>query len=285
MFRAWHHGMRVHALNLVTVVILSAGHRPGSYVDGRADHAAWLFENVVVPDRGTELAALALETNSAFVARQPRRSRFVNRMLRLAAACGVNPRAVHFRFAQRLGRGEYLDRLRALRGVPLEGSDEAPGPQLRREMVARGCRLDVGATVRFSAGQVGTRLLATGWSRPDAGGVWNDGDAAGLLLDVGDEKTEGLELHLVLRAFHAGTEIDADRRADIYVGEELIESVSLDCRFQPELRLPLPTHSFRASRVGVRFQFSNSLSPESLGQSPDTRRLSLGLVTATLTRC
>ncbi len=169
--------------------------------------------------------------------------------------------------------------------MPLERSDGAPGPQLRREMVERGFRLDVGTTLRFSAGEPGTRLLATGWSRPDAGGVWNDGDTAELLLDVGDATTDGLELHLVLRPFHAGTDIDADRRADVYVGDELVESVSLDGRFRPELRLPLTPPAFRGSRVGVRFEFSNSLSPESLGQSPDTRRLSLGLVTATLDRC
>jgi glycosyltransferase involved in cell wall biosynthesis len=285
VFRAWRHGLRVHALNLVTVVILSAGHRPGSYLSGRSDHAAWLFENVVVPNRGTELAALALETNDAFVARQPRPSWFVNRMLHVVAALGVNPRAVEFRFAQRLRRGEYLDRLRALRGVPLVGSHEAPGPQLRREMVDRDCRLDVGTTVHFAAGQPGTRLLATGWSRPDSAGVWNDGDAAELLLDVGDERTDGLELSLVLRPFHVGTDVDAERRADIFVADELIESVSLDARFRPELRVPLPAHAFRGSRVCLRFLFSDSVSPQSLGQSPDPRRLSLGLVTATLARC
>jgi hypothetical protein len=115
--------------------------------------------------------------------------------------------------------------------------------------------------------------------------VWNDGDAAELLIDVGDANTDGLERSLVLRPFHVGTDADADRRADIFVADELIESVSLDGRFRPELRQLLAQQAVRGSRVCLRFVFSDSVSPESLGQSPDTRRLSLGLVTATLARC
>lgn len=282
VFRAWRRRMRVHALNLVTVVVYSAGHRPGSYVDHRVDHAGWLFEHVVVPNRGVEIASLALETNAAFVARHARSSIVVDGLWRTAALLGVNPRALRFRFGRRLGRGQYLDELRALRGVPLVETTESPGPRLRREMVDRGCRFDIGETIRFAAGDSGARLLAAGWSRPDADGVWNDGDSAELLLEVSEGERDGVELVLALRAFRAGGTLDVGRRADVFVAGQLVGTIPLDDSFRPELSVAIPPSAFRRSQVTLRFEFSRSMSPASLGQSPDERRLSIGLLSASI---
>jgi hypothetical protein len=149
---------------------------------------------------------------------------------------------------------------------------------VRYEMVRRSCRIELGAAVSFAAGAGGARYLSSGWSRPDAQGVWSDGPTAKLLFDVGGFPHDDLALELELRPFLAPD--TAARRVEISAGNGPPAPIELGTAMT--LALPIPASSFRASMLTVDFCFDDPASPLSAGLSDDARELSVMLVSARL---
>jgi glycosyltransferase involved in cell wall biosynthesis len=278
LFRIWRQRGRIRPVGLVTLVIAPAGHRAGSYVDGDASEQEWALARAGDPTFSVELAALALETNEFFDQRARRRpSKVVQALALCCARVGIDPRGVLFR-ARRLRRGEYVDGLRAIRGLPALARPRGAAAAVRYEMVRRSCRIDPGTTVSFAAGAGGARYLASGWSRPAAQGVWSDGACAQLLFDFGSRPHQDLTLELGLTPFlPPGTAV---RRVAVTVGDGAPAPIELDG--PTTLTLPVPASSFRASFLTVDFQFDDPASPLSAGLSEDARELSIMLVSARL---
>jgi len=278
LFRIWRAGGRIRPVGLVTLVIAPAGHRLGSYVYGGAREQLWALERASDPDFGVELAALALETNESFDRRSRRRLRTAVRAVALGLAhLGIDPRAVLFRI-RRLHPGEYVDGLRAIRGLPALSRPLDAAAAVRYEMVRRRCDVELGTTVSFAVGAGGARHLASGWSRPANHGVWSDGPTARLLFDVGERPESDLVLELELTPFLPPD--TTSRRFDVSVGTAGPVRVELDS--PGWLEFPVPASAFRASTLTVAFRFHDPSSPKAAGLSDDARELSTMLVSARL---
>jgi hypothetical protein len=73
LFRLWGCGFRIHALNDLTLVILTAGTRPNSYLERETPTQDWILKQVDDPSLPAELAARACSTNASAHKRMPRR--------------------------------------------------------------------------------------------------------------------------------------------------------------------------------------------------------------------
>jgi hypothetical protein len=280
LFRAWRAGLRLYALNEVTLVVVSAGHRPGSYHDPSSEDARWIDANLVRPNASAELTALACETNEAFVARQPRPSRWRSTADAVLARVGVNPRMVTFARSGWSVGGSYVSRLRQLKGVPLpEIPLTAPEPRLRYEMVTRECHVELDETVHFAAGSGGARLLASGWSRPDAQGVWSDGRHAELMLDIGVQPLADAILEIVSRPF-VGRDTET-RTATLSVDGATLARAPLCDRYPRSLQLRLTPERWTGTRLTLTFDIEPA-SPADQGLSDDSRQLGVYLEALTV---
>lgn len=280
LFRAWRSGARIRAVGMLTSVTAPSGFRRGSYVANAAPESEWLVAQLDRPDLAAELLAAALETNDAFDRRHDPRPRLaVQRAARLAARLGIDPRAAWFRYRRKLGPGEYLASLRAIRGLPVRPRHLGPAATIRYDESARRCEVELGRTTSFAAGAGGARHLAAGWSRPDAEGVWADGDHATLLFCVADDATSDLELELRFRVFLGGR---AQRPVRLAVGDRELGRLTLAAGVGWDHRFRIGPSDRRAGRFTIELQFGNPESPRSLGLSDDDRRLSVGLVSATV---
>jgi hypothetical protein len=279
LFRIWRDGGRIRPVGLVTLVTAPAGHRVGSYVDGGASEQEWALARAGDPDFGVELAALAMETNESFDRRSRRRASTGVRILSLSCArLGIDPRGVLFRIRRRQRRGEYVDALRVVRGLPTLARPRDAAAMVRYEMVRRSCHIEPETTVRFSAGAGGARHLASGWSRPEAHGVWSDGPTAQLLFDVARRPLGDYILELELTPFVPPGW--ATRRIEVIVGGAAPVSIELDTAGW--VALPAPASSLRASTLTVDFRFDTTDAPASFGLSDDDRELSILLSGARL---
>ena len=278
LFRAWRAGFRLRALNLVTLVSISSGTRPGSYVGDDATEQEWVLEQLGTPGFVNELVARAPESNAAAARRMRSRSSWLRRVGAAALArSGINPRAVAFRIKRGFGRGEYIRHLRTLRGLPDLGPD-GTGPALRAEHARRSCVVAPGQTVWFRAGAGGARFLASGWSYPDDVGVWNDGDAAELILDLcafpdGDVRV-GMELEPL------ATVDGSLRRCEVAVGGSRLTTWLLDPAQPGRRSVVVPRPAARGSTLLSQLRFPETESPRARGLSQDRRELAARLLSA-----
>lgn len=279
LFRAWRAGYRLYALNLLTLVIVTAGTRPGSYLHGGAPEHEWVLEQLDNPAFGAELAARAPNTNPSLNARfRYHRPRWWARKLAGTLAwLGINPRELDFRLRRGFERGDYLAYLRSVGGLLAHRPGRDPAPDLRFDMVRRSCRVEIGADIDFRAGCGGARFLASGWSGPESSGVWSDGPIAELMFDFGSSLKDDVAFDFALHAFH-GTEETA-RRVEITAGRDVsLELWELAPGNISHRRLLVPASAASGSPLLIRFRFLNPASPSSLGLSGDRRELAICLV-------
>jgi hypothetical protein len=277
LFRAWRSGARVRAIGALTSVTAPSGFRPQSYVGNTAPESEWLLAEIERPDVGAELAAMALETNDEHIARSDHRPHpLVRYAARWFARLGRDPRALWFRYARRMRRGEYVAGLRALRGL----ADPPPGlgaaAQIRYQESVRSCQASFGTTISFAAGAGGARHLARGWSRPDSGGVWADGASAELLFEFRHAPQAGVDLEFEFRVFegdgHAKRTVRVSAKGDEVAQLVLARGVGWTRRLSFT-----PAH-LNGRRLRIEFRFDDPESPRALGLSDDPRLLSIGLI-------
>lgn len=279
LFRAWRAGLRIRGCNRITVVTAPSGFRRGSYVGNRADEQEWLLGQLPDPALPSKLAAQALETNATFEARRGRRPALAVRGAALLLGhLGIDPRALWFRAVRGLRRGGYVEKLRQIRGLP---RSIRTGPLLagvRYDTVQRACAVTLDEEVGFAAGGDGARLLAFGWSRPDAEGVWNDGPEAELLVGITacPEEHEELAIDLWLRPF-LGTG-QAARAVEVRVGDQVVDHWDLNATDGWHRRIEVAMLDQMPGPIRLGFTFANTESPSQLGLSDDARQLAMGLL-------
>ncbi len=142
-----------------------------------------------------------------------------------------------------------------------------------------------GQSVVFGEGSDGERLLAGGWSSPDATGVWTDGERARLVLELcadplGDAVVV-LDVVPFLTPEHEELAVDV-WALDTLLAHRVFRRDDLEGRLV--LRLP-PSVRDDKGRTVVDFRFDQPARPVDLGISSDARRLGLHLQSLTLALC
>jgi len=274
LFRAWRAGYRLHALNLITLVVVASGTRDGSYLRAGEPEQEWTLAQLDNPWFGSELAALAPQANNRWAAGRPS---WLLRHLALALAhLGLNPRELDFRFRRGLRRGDRSAQLRRVGGLHDVSPVRDPGVALRTEMVRQACRVEIGDSIGFGAGQGGARYLASGWSRPEREGVWSDGPRAELLFRFARRPEKDPTFLFTLRAFPGQGE--SAREVEVWAGERALLDTWTFAPSDGEPRLlRFPLASMNGALATIRFRFLNPVSPRAAGISKDSRMLGLFL--------
>ena len=275
LFRLWHRGYRIFAMNDLTVVIITAGHRPQAYLERDSPEHDWIAERLGERSFAAELAARAPSGNASAETRSPRRPPFWRRaMATVLARLGVNPRVPSIALRHGWRRGAYLRSLREFLSLDPTTVEHA-GLAVRAEAVRRACRIGIGTPVDFQAGAGGACHLATGWSYPEADGVWSDGPSASLMFDVGTSANTPLRFEFSLFVFQnpPGTprEVVIETARGLPIDRWTLASSS------GEWSVVVPASAWTGSRLGLRFRFDDPRSPSQLGLSADRRELSIKL--------
>lgn len=275
LFRLWRRRFRIYTLNDLTLIIISAGHRPTSYVRRETPEHDWIAEHLDDAAFASELAARMPSTNAVADRRSPRRPPIWRRALAgILAQIGINPRVPAIAMRHGWSRGAYLRHLRKVLSLDLAGSRGA-APTVRAEAVRRSCRITIGTPVDFRAGAGGARYLATGWSLPENDGVWSDGPFASLMFETGSPPATDLRLEFSLVVFERPSGAPREVFIETARGQR-IEHWRLSAA-TGDWSAVVPASAWIGSRLGLRFRFDEPNSPSELGLSGDRRALSIKL--------
>jgi glycosyltransferase involved in cell wall biosynthesis len=276
LFRLWRRGFRIYTLNDLTLVIITAGSRPTSYLERETPEHDWIAKHIDDPAFASELAARMPSTNAFADNRSPRRPRSWRRaMASILAHIGIHPWVPLIGMRHAWRRGGYVRHLREF--LSLDGTDvRGAAPTVRAEAARRrGYAIAIGTPVDFRAGAGGARYLASGWSYPEGDGVWNDGPSASLMFDLGSPPVTDLRFEFSLIVFQnaAGTARE--------VGIETTRGQPIDrwtlSAPTSDWSVIVPASAWTGSRIGLRFSFDEAKSPSQLGLSAERRALSIKL--------
>jgi hypothetical protein len=275
LFRLWRRGFRIYTLNDLTLVIISAGHRPASYLQRETPEHDWIAEHLNDTAFASELAARMPSTNAFAGSRWPRRPPAWRRAIAgTLANIGINPRVPSIAMRHGWRRGAYLRHLRELLSLDSIGSRGA-APAVRAEAVRRACHIRIGTPVDFRAGAGGARYLATGWSHPEDDGVWSDGHCASLRFDVGSPPMTDLCFEFSLTVFQKLPGTPREVVIDTARGQR-IDRWTLSAA-TGDWSTVVPASAWSGSRLVLCFRFDGPKSPSELGLSADRRALSIKL--------
>jgi glycosyltransferase involved in cell wall biosynthesis len=275
LFRLWQSGFRIYTLNDLTLIIVTAGNRPTSYLQRETPMHDWLLQRLEDPAFPVELAARMPSTNAFADKRSPRRPALWRRAVAgLLASIGINPRVPSIAMRHGWKRGAYLRYLRRFLSLDAMAAKGA-APMVRGEAVRRGCRIIIGRPVDFRAGAGGAFYLATGWSYPEVDGVWSDGPSASLIFDIGKPPTTDLRFEFSIVAFKKPRDTPGRVVIETSSGHR-IDQWTLS---EPEMEcsIVVPASAWIGSRICLRFHFDDPASPSELGLSADNRALSIKL--------
>jgi hypothetical protein len=275
LFRLWRRGFRIYTLNDLTLIILTAGNRANSYLQGETPEHDWIAQHLGDAAFACELAARMPATNAFAERRSSRRPPYWRRAIAgMLAHVGINPRVASTEMRHGWRRGAYLRYLREFLSLEPVGSQGAAA-DVRAEAVRRACRITIGTPVDFGAGAGGARYLASGWSAPEVDGVWSDGPSASLMFDVGSPPTTDLRFEFSLAVFQKSP--GAPREVVIATTRgEPIDRWTLSAP-TGDWSIVVPARAWVGSRIGLRFRFDEPMSPHQLGLSDDRRALSIRL--------
>lgn len=275
LFRLWRRGFHIGTLNDLTLVIISAGHRPRSYLDRETPEHDWVAAHLHDPAFAAELAARMPATNAAAERRSPRRPPVWRRAIAAALAhIGINPRVPGIAMRHGWRRGAYLRHLSKVLGLDPATSHGA-APIVRAEAVRRACAIAIDAPVEFAAGAGGARYLAAGWSQPEPDGVWSDGPTAILMFDIGSAPTTTLVFEFALVVFTNRSGKPREVAIDTTRGTPLATWALSEPA--GDRSVAVPPDAWTGSQIALRFRFDEPKSPRQLGLSGDPRELSIKL--------
>jgi Glycosyl transferase family 2 len=275
LFRLWRGGFRIHTLNDLTLIIVTAGNRARSYLEPETPLHDWIAQHLSDPAFASELAARMPATNPVDERRSPRRPpRWRRGIAGMLALIGINPRVPAIVLRHGWRRGAYLRYLREFLSLDSIASGGA-APAVRAESVRRACQITIGTPVDFGAGAGGARYLASGWSQPEVDGVWSDGPSASLIFDVGDPPIGDLRIEFSIVVFpspqHGPREVLIQTSHGLHLDRWLLPDPEMRCGFV------VPASAWTGSRIVLHFRFDEPSSPKDLGLSDDPRALTIKL--------
>jgi len=138
--------------------------------------------------------------------------------------------------------------------------------------------------ILFSKGSDGTQYLLEvaqsdkkGWSSPEEWGVWATGTPASFILPL-PLYFNANQLNIKLRAYlpHSVKQ----QNVKILVNGEFVKSLSLISEYTYVEDLPIPGFWSRRGPMRISFEMERAIKPSQVGQTNDTRMLSIGLISA-----
>ncbi|MBU9262818.1 hypothetical protein KTD13_20945 [Burkholderia multivorans] len=142
--------------------------------------------------------------------------------------------------------------------------------------------IDVGNTLYFRKGGNGGIYLDTGWSRPEAWGIWSGANEASIVLSL--KRDDVSELSLVVSALV--TPSRPEQLVDVSINGVSAGSVSLRDPYSNKLNIRIPQQALSGMRnlkmLKLSFKFHDAVSPKTLGINEDERKLTMGLISLTI---
>lgn len=130
--------------------------------------------------------------------------------------------------------------------------------------------------ISFAKGGEGVELLGTGWSQPEAWGVWSDGGLATIFIPK--PKQAPKKMLVDLRAFISSANSFQD--ITVSVNEHLLREYKLDKAEGNLLAIELPANNDNFYKI--TFQIQAPMRPFDLGFNKDKRLLGIGLISIKL---
>ncbi|NPV70653.1 MAG: sulfatase-like hydrolase/transferase [Firmicutes bacterium] len=152
------------------------------------------------------------------------------------------------------------------------------GIAMRSVTVLQVPEYEYGSEIRFGEGGNAEHYQGMGWSLPEEGFTWTDGESASLLIPI-DPSQSDVVLKATLSPFIKG---DIDKqRVEIYVGEDRLGEWVVA---KPgEYEIVIPEALVRDSQLAIHFELPDSISPAVLGISSDGRDLGIAFQSLTIT--
>ena len=131
----------------------------------------------------------------------------------------------------------------------------------------------IGQPIRFTPEGNSQRYMRKGWSDPEKGFTWTNGNKASLVFKLKKEPEKGLILTADLFAFLPGKKI-TKQRADIYVNDRKVGTWIVTS--PGNYKIWIPRRLIDRETVHISFGLPDAVSPLDLMLSSDKRRLALG---------
>ncbi|MEZ5352276.1 MAG: DUF6311 domain-containing protein [Bryobacteraceae bacterium] len=138
----------------------------------------------------------------------------------------------------------------------------------------------LGTKVEFGIAANSVEFAMEGWSIPETWGTWNDGVQASLGMRVEDKIEWDLALDM---EFHTYT---PNQTFDVVVNGTSVAKLVYETRGRKSAHVVIPraVAESRGGDLRIDFRMPNAVSPLSLGQGNDPRRLAMGMVNFTIVR-
>jgi hypothetical protein len=138
------------------------------------------------------------------------------------------------------------------------------------------------SSIDFSSGGNGANTLVSGWSSPEAWGIWSEGKESVLRFKVIQALRADLNVTLSGSPFESPTGV---QEVEIVVNGQLVSKISTPSRSSKtsfNFSVPKELISRNDNRVELLIKVSNPTSPLELGISNDPRKLGFGLVSVSI---
>ena len=134
----------------------------------------------------------------------------------------------------------------------------------------------LGDKISFLPEGNGNAYMVKGWSQPEPGGTWTDGEEAEIILNLAQPVVN--DLILVAKFFPFVNDLHPELSVDVLVNEETIATWVI--AFKPDIAdqgiAPIPVSLLEdASLLTIKFRIHEPISPAALGLNSDTRKLGL----------
>ena len=140
----------------------------------------------------------------------------------------------------------------------------------------------LGQKIIFSPeGQGRAFIQLPGWSFIEPWGVWSDGKIASLAFPLSpDLQHRALTLDLMLRPFISS--VLPVQKIEFWVNGQLLKTESLNFPEAKKVILDIPALLNKQDILKINLRLPDAMSPKALGLGNDTRRLAVGIESATL---
>jgi hypothetical protein len=108
---------------------------------------------------------------------------------------------------------------------------------------------------------------AKGWSRPEEWGTWTEGESAALVMGVNSKKDLLLHINIAW--------VFNNNPVDIFVNDKFIDSFIFDAG---DNVINIPKEYYPNKQLNIVFEIKDLKSPKDLGQSEDTRKIGMGII-------
>lgn len=281
LFRAWRAGLVHRIVPNLSVVVVASGERQGSYLNAESREHEVLAGLIAAPDgRAYLLARMA--------AVDPTRSQRLRSMasaavLRPLAWLGVSPRALRHRIRHGYRRGDFIGRLRKVRGLDPIWHGAGGLVAIRLREIADGRPYRLGTKIGFGLESGATSIRERGWSFPETDATWTEGSRATVVFNLADVD-RSVDLDLTVEAIPFISPRNPRQRVVFRVGETVCGEVSLDAAESTELPpVAIPAAARPEGRLlRITMDLPDARAPARLGISGDVRRLGLCVSAMTL---